>query len=458
VIRKRSAGEPPVAGIYARSGLQALDLIASSATEFGNECYRYFTAHDSVEWDTVPGGQYEIQIDRFPHFVAATPAEFELVFLPAPTNDTSEGAIALEGLETSLTVSNTNSTRRPGELTIPTQSGANSVWFKWAAPSRGIVQVTRFEPIRYQDPSYQPTSGAGSGSGFEEFHPFPGPPCPGDFVDLHPPPPFVPVFGLFDQQYSLPNQPPGPTSLVTYGTNNLMTDVYGGQDYWIEIDGAQDTSGTTPLNLLLIPTPANDDFANRIALPSESVRVQGRTFAATREAVDPAYWETDHTLSRSVWWGWHAPAAGRWTLFVVKGGGANKFVVYGGDTASTQSETGSTANQPMVFNCAAGETVQVGVFALAGFGGNIEFTLTPVVAPTPRLLSVLNYWWGDRSVQLQLPDNSGLTYIVERSGDLATWSPIYTNANAWSHVVALPSDPDIPTEFFRTRLQDGQIP
>jgi hypothetical protein len=245
---------------------------------------------------------------------------------------------------------------------------------------------------------------------------------------------------------------------VTYGTNNLMTDVYGGQDYWIEIDGAQDTSGTTPLNLLLIPTPANDDFANRIALPSESVRVQGRTFAATREAVDPAYWETDHTLSRSVWWGWHAPAAGRWTLFVVKGGGANKFVVYGGDTASTQSETGSTANQPMVFNCAAGETVQVGVFALAGFGGNIEFTLTPVVAPTPRLLSVLNYWWGDRSVQLQLPDNSGLTYIVERSGDLATWSPIYTNANAWSHVVALPSDPDIPTEFFRTRLQDGQIP
>ena len=70
VIRKRSTGEPPVVGIYVRSGLQTLDLIASSATEFGNECYRYFSAHDSVEWDTVPGGHYEIQIDRFSHFVA----------------------------------------------------------------------------------------------------------------------------------------------------------------------------------------------------------------------------------------------------------------------------------------------------------------------------------------------------------------------------------------------------
>ena len=145
-------------------------------------------------------------------------------------------------------------------------------------------------------------------------------------------------------------------------------------------------------------------------------------------------------------------------MFVVKGGGGNKFVVYRGETATTQNEAGSTANQPAIFDCAAGETVQIGVFALAGFGGNVEFTLTPVVAPTPRLLSVQNYWWGDRAVQLQLPDNSGLTYVVERSDDLATWTPASTNANAWSHVVSLPSDPSKPAEFFRTRLQDGPPP
>jgi len=457
IIRKRSTGEPPAVGIYARSGMQTLDIIASSATEFANECYRYPSANDSVEWDTVPGGRYEIQIDRFPQFLA-TLAELELNFLPAPANDTPAGALALEGFETSLTVANTNSTRRTGELTIPNQSGSNSIWFKWTAPSRGIVQVTRSAPVHYQDPSYQPTSDTGSDAGFEEWRVLPGPGCSGNFTNLHQAPPFVPVFGLFDQEYALPNQPNAPTRLVSYGLNSLIADVDGGRDYWIELDGDQGSSGTTPLNLLLIPTPANDDFTNRIALPSESVRVQGRTFAATREATDPAYWETDHTLSRSVWWEWHAPAAGRWTLFVVKGGGANKFVVHRGDMASTQSETGSTANQPMVFNCAEGETVQIGVYALAGFGGNVEFTLTPVVAPAPLLLSIQNYWWGERSVQLQFPDNSGLSYVVDRSDDLVTWTPIFTNANAWSHVLSLPSDPGKPAEFFRTRLQDAPIP
>jgi len=198
IIRKRSAGDPPVVGIYARTGLQTLTLAATSATEFGNECYRYSSARDSVEWDTVPGSHYEIQIDRFPQFVAATAAELELVFVPAPAYDTPAGAIALEGLETSLTATNTSSTRRPGELTIPTQSGSNSVWFRWTAPSRGILQVTRFAPVRYQDPSYQPTSGPGSDSGFEFWWALQ--PCSGDFTDIHPSPPFVPVFGLFDQE------------------------------------------------------------------------------------------------------------------------------------------------------------------------------------------------------------------------------------------------------------------
>src|SRR5204862_1139189 len=211
-------------------------------------------------------------------------------------------------------------------------------------------------------------------------------------------------------------------------------------------------------NLLLITPPANDNFTNRIALPSAPLRVAGRSFAATREVTDPVYLENNRFLDRSVWWEWRAAAAGRWTLFVVKGGGENKFVGYRGDTPVTQNEAASTANQPLIFECAAGETVQIGVFVLAGFGGNIEFTLTPVVAPTPRLLSVMNYWWGDRSVQLQLPDNSGLSYVVDRSDALATWTPISTNANAWSHVLSIPSDPGKLAEFFRTRLRDSPGP
>src|SRR2546421_8401105 len=254
------------------------------------------------------------------------------------------------------------------------------------------------------------TADPGSDAGFEEWVPLP--PCSGDFIDLHPPPPFVPVFGLFDQEYWLPDQPPAPTSLLTFAAYSLIAEVYGGWDYWIELDGDQGSSGTTPLNLLLIPTPANDDFTDRIRLPSQPIRVTGRTFAATGEATDPVYVENNLSLARSVWWEWHAPSTGRWTLFVVKGGLENKFVVYRGDAATTGSEIKSTEHEPAVFNCQAGEAFQIGVFALAGFGGNIEFTLTEVVAPSPRLQSVRDDGWGTRSLGLQLPDNSGLPYVV----------------------------------------------
>ena len=66
--------------------------------------------------------------------------------------------------------------------------------------------------------------------------------------------------------------------------------------------------------------------------------------------------------------------------------------------------------------------------------------------------------WGDRWLRLQFPDNSGLAYVLDRSDDLATWTPVLTNVNAWSHVLDIHSEVGKPSEFFRTRLQDGAAP
>ena len=453
VIRARDTNSPPVVGVYSRGLSQSLELIASSATEFGNECYQEDIARDSAEWDTAPGAHYEIQVDRFPSFSSAGPVELELAFTPPPPNDTPAGAIAIDGTEASLVVSNTAATLRTNEFKIPTQSGSKSVWFNWVAPSRGVLQVTRFEPIRYPEPSYTPTNSTGV------VIVYIGPPCYAGFADLHPLPPFVPVFGLFREDRYSTNQPSGPTAFLTSGTNGFVAEVQSGSDYWIELDGDQGSSGQTPLNLLLIAPPANDDFTNRITLPSESLRVTGRTFAATREGTDSTYVENDQFLQRSVWWEWHAPAAGRWTLFVVKGGGENKFVVYRGATATTNSEIGSAKFEPIIFDCQAGEPFQIGAFALAGFGGNVEFTLTPVEAPALRFGGVIENWFsGYRSLTMQLSDNSGLPYVVERSDDLTAWTPVLTNANAWSHWITLQTELAKPKEFFRTRLQDAGAP
>ena len=369
IIRRRGTNEPPVVGVYTRGGLNELGLVRSSATEFGNQCYREPGARDSVRWDTTPAGQYEIQVDRFPGFVASEPAELELVFIPAPTNDTPAGAMTLDGLELSLTVSNTGATKRPGEFNMPTQSGSNSVWFHWIAPSRGVLQVGSTTPMRYDDPSYVPEGT--TGTVIDTTH---GPPCGSPLVDLHPPPPFVPVFGLYEKYHLPAGQPPGPTVFLCYGTNGLIADVNPGGDYWIQLDGDQDTSGETPLNLLLIKPPANDAFTNRILLPSSPVEVKGRTFAATYEETDPLPLTTIDRLERSVWWEWHAPTAGRWTLFVVKGFWENQFDLYRGATPNNLNEVNGTRREPILFECSAGETFEIGVFAWNDLGGNVDFT------------------------------------------------------------------------------------
>ncbi len=448
IIRRRGTNEPPVVGVYTRGGLNALSLVKSSATEFGNECYREPGARDSVRWDTTPAGRYEIQVDRFPRFVASEPAELELVFVPAPTNDTPAGAMTLDGLELSLTVSNTGATKNPGEFNMPTQSGSNSVWFHWIAPSAGVLQAGSTPPLRYDDPSYVP--GGTTGGVIVTTH---GPPCGSPLVDLHPPPFFVPVFGLYEHDRLHAGQPPGPTFFLCYGTNGLIADVNSGGDYWIQLDGDQDSSGETPLNLLLIKPPANDAFTNRILLPSSPVEVKGRTFAATYEATDPLPLTTNDRLERSVWWEWRAPTAGRWTFFVVTGFWENQFDLYRGATPSNLNEVNSTRRKPILFECVAGETFQIGVFAWNDLGGNVDFTLTPVEPPALRLASVSDYSGASqRWVRVLVPDNSGLAYILDQSQDLGLWTPVLTNANAWSHPLDVQTLPGLPQQFFRTRL------
>ena len=447
VIRKRGALAPPAIGVYERGVFQSLKLVATSATEFGNGCYSDPGAHDFVEWNTTPGGRYEIQADRFPSSDTSMPAEFELAFTPAPANDIPQGAFVLAGTELSLVVSNTAATLRTDEPVIPAQSGFKSVWFRWTAPSRGILQVGSQAPIRYDDPGYAPDTTTGV------VIIQPGLPCSGPFVDLHPPIPFAPVFGLYSQNGSQTDQSPFPNTRLAYGTNGLMSEVEAGRDYWIALDGDRGTSGQTPMNLLWIAPPSNDGFSNRVVLPSEAVRVQGRTFAATGEPSDPTYIANNNFLSRSAWWEWRAPAAGRWTLFVTKGQYDNKFVLYRGVLPKNGNEIGSTLNAPVVFACDAGETVEMGVFALAGFGGNVAFTLTPLAPPLPKLARYDDNWnWGYRDVILQVPDNSGLSYVLDRSDDLTLWTPVLTNANAWSHTLEFHSDLGKTNEFFRTRL------
>jgi hypothetical protein len=452
VIRKRGLNATAAVGVYSGSQLEALNLAANSITDFSIACYSFRGTRDYVEWDAAAGASYEIQLDQFGSLSNSQLAEWELAFLNAPGNDLPTGAIPVVGMEARLSATNTGATLRPGELTMPGQSGANSVWFVWRAPTVGVLQVSRFEPTRYDDPSHEPGNTTGVITVINI-----GPGCAEEAYDLNPPFPFVPILGLFGGNSFGTNEARGPNSLLTYGTNSLTYEVVAERDYWIQLDGEQGSSGETPLTLLLIPPPVNDDFTNRIILPSESLKVKGRTFASTREPSDPVQMEQTQILNRSVWWEWRAPLAGRWVLFVTKGFWENKFVVYRGDNLIPTAEAGNTVREPVIFDSHAGEVFQIGAFALGGFGGNLEFTLTPVQSPGVRLHRVEDYWpSARREVTVQLPDNSGLPYVLERSEDLSAWIPVSTNVNAWSHFLRLSLEIEKPMEFFRTRL--GRVP
>ncbi|HSH16189.1 MAG TPA: hypothetical protein VLD18_09165, partial [Verrucomicrobiae bacterium] len=326
-------------------------------------------------------------------------------------------------------------------------SGANSVWYRWQAPGAGVLQVTRDEPLRYDDPSY--VSNPGGGGVIETHRGF----CSASPVDLFPTLPFVPVFGLFDRASF-----DGGQSMywheVSRGTNGFITNVQGPLEYHVAVDGADGSPEETPLNLLFTPPPQNDAFASRIVLPTTPVQVTGRTFASTHESADPDYYKNGVRLNRSVWWQWSAPAAGRWVLTVEHGGfHENKFVVFRGGAATTSTEVASTEHGPVVFAASAGETFQIGVFAQTQFGIGIRFLLTPIVSPSP----VQAAFQADTFL-LRIPGNSGLPYVVEQSPDLRQWVPVQTNSNPEPHWTYLPFGPHMPAEFFRTRLQDETLP
>jgi hypothetical protein len=446
-IESLTGDAPPVVGIYYRGTAQTLGLVASSVTDYGNQCFTYETAKKKIKWDVVAGGVYEIQVDRHPTYDAHLSASFQLTLVTAPVNDVPEGAAELTGNDLSLTASVVAATRRPNEPVINTQSGANSVWYRWQAPGAGVLQVTRDEPLRYDDPSYVSNP---DGSVVIEIHRgF----CLEPPVDLFPTPPFVPVFGLFER-----GSFDGGQTMYWYeasrGTNGFISNVQGPFEYHIAVDGADGSPEETPMNLLFTPPPQNDSFGSRIVLPAAPVQVMGRTFAATRELADPAYYKNGVRLNRSVWWQWSAPAAGRWALVVEHGGfHENKFVVFRGGAAAISTEVASTEHEPVVFEASAGEAFQIGVFAQTQFGMGIRFLLTPVVSPPPVRAALHS-----NSFLLRIPGNSGLPYVVEQSPDLRQWVPVQTNSNPWPHWIYLPFGPHMPAEFFRTRLQDETLP
>lgn len=431
-VRLRSTGTQgtPVFGVYRRGERMVLDSVANSATEFGNECYREWRARDSLEWDVTAGTTYEIQADRYPGTLPESEFQTELAFLAAPTHDDVRTPLVLVGEEFRLTVDNRSATGGP---TDPTRPSFGSLWFQWQSPGAGVLQVSIYEPRRYDDPGYElPGGGGGGGVVIITVNP-----C-GSVGDLHPPPPYVPVFGVH-QASGTTNQSGHPWLFSRVRSTNEIAAAVDAGEYLIEFNSLYETSGESPMNGLFTPPPANDGFANRIQLPSAAVKVVGRTFAARPRFSPPV-------RARAAWWEWVAPAAGDWVLWP-RPHAAQKLHLFRGAVANEATLVRQSAWLPLVFTAQAGETFQIAAEAMTELGDNAGFLLEPVVLPP---LSVERHWvshWGLVD-EFSWPPSFRLPRVVETSTNLTDWQPATLVAPDDYRVQV---NPEEPQRFYRSR-------
>ncbi len=132
--------------------------------------------------------------------------------------------------------------------------------------------------------------------------------------------------------------------------------------------------------------PANDHFANRIALSGASVNTTGTTLYATLEETEPPH-NGRLGSGNSVWWRWTAPSSGPVVMTTTGSTADTVLAVYSGDTLEQLVPLAANNNDPTVvpsttasrvsFAAEAGITYQIAVaMPFAGAtGGNVALQI-----------------------------------------------------------------------------------
>ncbi|MCB1123695.1 MAG: hypothetical protein KJT03_19230, partial [Verrucomicrobiae bacterium] len=182
---------------------------------------------------------------------------------------------------------NFNATQEPLEPQHAGNAGGKSVWWKWTAPSDGLVNLSTYWDGQGPIPN--------AGSVGEN---------PGELFDT-----LLAVYvgnSLTNLQEVSSDDNSGPN-----GNSELTFLATAGITYWIAVDGAFNGSTTSEGNirLQLKLLPKNDNFANASVISGTSLSVRGFNLNASEEVGEP-----DHAGDlggKSIWWRWTAPSDGQ---------------------------------------------------------------------------------------------------------------------------------------------------
>jgi len=287
-----------------------------------------------VTVNATAGTTYRIAVDGYS---SATGQIALNIAPPPPPNDNFANQIPLTGEIATTKGSNRGATEEVGE---PTQSGiTNSAWWSWTAPNSGLYNIdTR-------------------GSNFDTFLSVYNGSALGNLTLIS---------ANDDAGESL-------TSLVSLNAT-------AGTTYRIAVDGFNSNTGAIQLNIAP-PPPANDNFANRIALTGATTNATGSNRGATPEVGEPA----QSGLINSVWWTWTAPTTGNYTFDTIGSGYDTYLSLFTGTNlpslalVANNDDGGPNNTSRITQSVTAGTVYQIAVDGWSNRTGPINLN----IAPTP---------------------------------------------------------------------------
>jgi PASTA domain len=256
-----------------------------------------------------------------------------------PANDAFSAAVGLTGRIASVSGSNEEATKESGEPEHAGDPGGASIWYTWTAPASGRATLSTCDSGL--DTLLATYTGA--------------------------------AVGALDE-VAANDDDCGTRSVSSFAAVE-------GVVYRIAVDGKGGATGEVVLDLRL--APANDDFADAVAIAGEAGSVTGTNVGASTEQEEPFHYGVGFP---SVWYEWTAPSSGWATLETCGTAFDTVLAVYVGaafdelEYISANDDACAPASR-VTFEATAGTLYRI---AVSGFDGDIgDFTLAWNRNPPP---------------------------------------------------------------------------
>ncbi len=345
-ISTRGSDYDTLLAIYTGSALNALTLVVRDDDGGGNTT-------SQASFVTTAGATYNIAIDGYAG--AAGNAALSLAFTlgaSAPTNDNFAAATILTGSTATNPGVTVAASRESGEPAHAGYTAAHSVWFRWTAPSNGLLQLSTIGS------SFDTVLAVYTGS----------------------------ALGSLLSVASDDDSGGSSTSLLSFNA-------VSGTTYYFAVDGYHGASGNYVLNLsLLSGAPANDAFAAAATLTA-GVRATGVSTLATAQSGEPQHFagtSRARSATRSLWWTWTAPATGFVSLATAGSAFDTILSVYTGSAlnaltlvAENDDAAFGDSTSNVFFRAVAGRTYLISVDGYSSLeSGAVVMTLTQTANPS----------------------------------------------------------------------------